>query len=638
MLGFFPTLYPDETLFSGWARYVDQLAYPAKSGYLFDLFGITQLTHYASAQFLFERRIGDFVKRLPVNHKYSVDYLIDNHTLLNLYRFTVNQEKFQLAKNAMEITQPQNSSVYRCFRSSKNFMPDYARFCPQCTQEDIQNFGETYWHRIHQIPGIHICQTHKCWLENSNFMIKKQHLNLVSAQETIPKTCKTKPISSGVYETLQLRFAENAAWLLKNPEHNVFFENIQNKYLNILCKQDLASKTGQRFFQKKIQERVNSLFSSTDLKLIGEKIHGTDKVWESLARKGRHYIQPTTHFYVMYVLGLTIQQVFRCPETIGLFGAGPWKCWNQFCAYYEQEVIQRVKLVYPSSKKGVGLFACSCGFSYSLSEKNQGLDDVQIRRFGSIWRKEVFKITGNNKPSAKALAQCLEIELSLAKKYKKILQNEGIFLKTRDNNRNQCLKLLAIDPNLSRQQFSETDPNLYSWFMREDYEWYDQIMPRKWVDGNNIYNKFSQPINWEQQDKELAQKIKKAYKVLLNKPGRPIQVSASGLFEQAKAPYWRFARKKHKFPQTDKVIGTIVETPKEFTTRLVSYYVDMCVKHSVIPTESSYLLIFSRHQLFNGLSDIYEAGYQTILNSFNESDNIQVIDVIRHKFPTSPDE
>jgi hypothetical protein len=38
------------------------------------------------------------------------------------------------------------------------------KFCPQCSIENIQEFGTSYWHRSHQIPGIESCFKHQVWL------------------------------------------------------------------------------------------------------------------------------------------------------------------------------------------------------------------------------------------------------------------------------------------------------------------------------------------------------------------------------------------------------------------------------------------------------------------------------------------
>jgi hypothetical protein len=47
----------------------------------------------------------------------------------------------------------------------------YLRYCPLCVKEDRKQFGETYWHRVHQIRHISICPQHLCFLINSNIPI-----------------------------------------------------------------------------------------------------------------------------------------------------------------------------------------------------------------------------------------------------------------------------------------------------------------------------------------------------------------------------------------------------------------------------------------------------------------------------------
>jgi hypothetical protein len=38
------------------------------------------------------------------------------------------------------------------------------KYCPACAKEDMWNYGVSYWHRVHQIPGIEACPSHKVWL------------------------------------------------------------------------------------------------------------------------------------------------------------------------------------------------------------------------------------------------------------------------------------------------------------------------------------------------------------------------------------------------------------------------------------------------------------------------------------------
>jgi hypothetical protein len=36
----------------------------------------------------------------------------------------------------------------------------FFRLCVQCISEDLRQYGESYWHRSHMLPGVHICPTH----------------------------------------------------------------------------------------------------------------------------------------------------------------------------------------------------------------------------------------------------------------------------------------------------------------------------------------------------------------------------------------------------------------------------------------------------------------------------------------------
>src|SRR5260370_39857782 len=45
------------------------------------------------------------------------------------------------------------------------------RYCALCAKDARVNFGECYWHRLHQLPGVEICPIHKVFLENSEITI-----------------------------------------------------------------------------------------------------------------------------------------------------------------------------------------------------------------------------------------------------------------------------------------------------------------------------------------------------------------------------------------------------------------------------------------------------------------------------------
>lgn len=60
----------------------------------------------------------------------------------------------------------------------------YLRYCPLCAQENRERLGETFWHRKHQMFGVHLCPKHGCFLVDSKVAyITKQYDNLHTAEE-----------------------------------------------------------------------------------------------------------------------------------------------------------------------------------------------------------------------------------------------------------------------------------------------------------------------------------------------------------------------------------------------------------------------------------------------------------------------
>jgi hypothetical protein len=63
--------------------------------------------------------------------------------------------------------------------------PRFFRYCASCVECDRQSLqAETYWHRLHQIPGIEVCGIHRERLRNSNleFRQPRNRFEYVSAE------------------------------------------------------------------------------------------------------------------------------------------------------------------------------------------------------------------------------------------------------------------------------------------------------------------------------------------------------------------------------------------------------------------------------------------------------------------------
>jgi len=47
---------------------------------------------------------------------------------------------------------------------------DGLRFCPQCLRSEMDMLGESYWHRSHNLPGVHVCTAHGCTLQEVRWL------------------------------------------------------------------------------------------------------------------------------------------------------------------------------------------------------------------------------------------------------------------------------------------------------------------------------------------------------------------------------------------------------------------------------------------------------------------------------------
>ncbi|MDE6055387.1 MAG: TniQ family protein [Lachnospiraceae bacterium] len=50
----------------------------------------------------------------------------------------------------------------------------WLKYCPLCAGEDRERYGETYWHRRHQIRNMNVCTRHKCRLKSSKVPAKSE--------------------------------------------------------------------------------------------------------------------------------------------------------------------------------------------------------------------------------------------------------------------------------------------------------------------------------------------------------------------------------------------------------------------------------------------------------------------------------
>lgn len=214
MVSFFPTPYQDELLYSVIARYHIRSGNRSFRQTDIDLFNYHS---QQAAKVILSNNLDYLVKNFPVGSKQTRENLIQNHTLYPFYVTFLTAPEAWIVKDLM--IKKLNNSLFQAAKIARTDTEDsrkFFRFCPLCLEEDAQTYGEAYWHRIHQTPGVLVCPIHGTALQDSLVSLETIGIHYDAAS---PENC---PLGSNsttyLDETLQklLMFAKEIEWLVNH--------------------------------------------------------------------------------------------------------------------------------------------------------------------------------------------------------------------------------------------------------------------------------------------------------------------------------------------------------------------------------------------------------------------------------------
>src|SRR5258708_3641600 len=165
MIEYFPDPHPDEVLYSVWARLSDYMRYLTTDDVLREFFGTTSAVPIVDLPC----HLGYFFKNLPRWHSYTLDALINQHTLYPLYAPFLPKDRLRRLREQM--ISGNAHSIHQLVGKTGNTTnstssPPWLRYCPRCVEEDRARYRECYWHRLHQVLGVEVCPQHSTFLED----------------------------------------------------------------------------------------------------------------------------------------------------------------------------------------------------------------------------------------------------------------------------------------------------------------------------------------------------------------------------------------------------------------------------------------------------------------------------------------
>ena len=167
MISYFPTIYPDELVYSWFCRYYVHSGFFSSKSAMQELY--CKRSDNPSKEFIGNLNPGAMER---IAKMYPLDKLVLEHTMYPQYaRFIPLEQK----KTALYRLGHDNCDAHHLFcvlpRSEGE---QYLRFCPLCAEDDRETYGEAYWHRKHQIRNMSVCTKHKCRLVESSVPAKSE--------------------------------------------------------------------------------------------------------------------------------------------------------------------------------------------------------------------------------------------------------------------------------------------------------------------------------------------------------------------------------------------------------------------------------------------------------------------------------
>jgi hypothetical protein len=394
MIGHFPALYPDELFYSACARAATRLKSPRNRVTARMLFG----TANARAIVDFPSHIDMFLQALPRGNGLTAETLIRDHTLLPLYVPFCPSERIE--KVRQRIKGNGGFDIYQRIgiRAGSVRSPEFLRCCPGCDATDRLNYGETYWHRLHQLAGVEVCLEHGCFLEQS---VVPGHTGRIFYDSNCILRSFNKRLldrSNPEHKTL-VNLARSVSWVFAAKGPFPIWTTLQTRYIDLLCEQNMATCNGNTWLRK-LNATILSRYSISLLRLIGCEPEGNEFLWvKRLINNHRSVQPPIRHFLLMDILGLSAESFFaKTTNGPRFFEKSPYPCLNPVCSKYRKAVISSFKLEHHYGRREtVAEFRCDdCGYSYCRvapdCEGNSRFTAAWVRHYGYSWDRRLAEL------------------------------------------------------------------------------------------------------------------------------------------------------------------------------------------------------------------------------------------------------
>lgn len=572
-LYFFPTPYPDECLYSIFCRYFVRSGSTSKKKTVFELFGEAQ----SITSFVYlPRRLELVDEWVGPDSLITREWLANNNSCYGYFSIAFTEMMLREMEEKI-VTGGSNRSLERQMiqKCRKSHWPEYLRYCPECTKEDIESFGETYWHRLPQLPGVEYCPKHGKAIQNSSVHLKETTMRFLPASHTLLKLEGKEKAEKWMHKEKYLMIAKDSEWLLMNGRRLKGCREVARKYKELFMEKGLTTAQGIRY-----TERIKSEF----IKYHGEHflsqmfpdrkdpLYWLDFAFVSVSE----HLRPLHHILLMEFLKSSAEGFYKAVPDNEPYGNGPWPCINKLCHHYGKDGTEKISVSYFNGQT-IGQFHCTeCGMKYQRSRPWQTFEEYADHAikldYGHLWYDKLRKCILEDKlcPSdvAKAMKstkktveiRAAEIGLDIrANRRTRIFYSKGKQVSADMYYHEKVSEVLEEHPELTVKELNELVPGAYAWFSKNDFQW---LKDRLVTDQEKGY--------WAEWEQEQLECLKEAYSIIQKEGDPDRRVTIGWLCTIAGLRESEIKGRLHRFGDIRSFIGEVVESKEGWLKRRFS--------------------------------------------------------------------
>lgn len=509
ILPYFPAPYPDELLYSLLARYHRHTCSTSPKQTLEDLFG----SRNVRATVDLPGHLAALSSHLPPDRRLTPERLAAEFTLFPYY--VAFQPPMVVASVHSALIGGRAGSIHMHLgiTASTVAAPTALRYCPTCHTEALTRWGERFWRRAHQLPGVVVCPDHGVPLVDSSVVpgLGHQH-EFIAADE---QTCRSKFASPACVDhggcgTILVEIAMRSAVLLNRQPQGVDPADLTAQYRNAMIDRQLASASG-RVDQRRLHATFVAVFASTHSMLPELQ----DTAWlTSIVRKHGHAFHPLHHI----LFSLLLDRCTPLPE-----------------------------IVRPTLRRIV-----------ATTEFKNRLRDLVSQGAGLRATARALAVDTNT-------IRLHVAKLSLDTPWRPLARSRAAPKDDpRPSIRERWLELQRQEPQLGRKGLARQLPAEHIWLYRHDRVWLDVHSPATLTRSLPAIR-----VDWAAVDHNLATALRESAE-LVRYLSPPVRITLAELERRLGRSGW-IEKRRRKLPKTLAVLAYAVESVETFQLRRIAW-------------------------------------------------------------------